>query len=435
MTISMTRFASVGLLAITAVLVISSTASAENWSQWRGAKLDGISHETGLPVTWSPTKNVLWRVDMPGTGGATPVIWEDRIFVTSADGDRLVLICLSTSGKELWRRNIGSGNRKVRGDEGNSASPSPSTDGHHVWTFMGTGDLACFDFDGKLTWGFNVQERYGKLNIAFGMTSTPVLDGDRLYLQLIHGDGNPATHEARVVALEKNTGKEVWSRIRESDGIDECEHSYASPVIYRDQERAFLLSHGADYIVAHDLETGEEIWRCGNLNPKGRYNRTLRFVASPLAVPGLIVVPSAKNGPVLGLRPGFQGDITDNRAAHYWTRPRNTPDVPSPLVKDGLLYLCRENGVLICMDAKTGEQWYEQRLHTARHRASPVYADGRLYLTARDGVINVVKAGRTFRRLATNKMGEEMSASPAISGGHIYLRTFESLYTIGSAGK
>lgn len=417
--------------AVLAAAVLAETGRAENWPQWRGARLDGISAEQDLPVKWSKTENIAWRFPLPGPSGATPAIWGERIFLTTADKSDLLLLCVSTGGKELWRQKVATGNRNVRGDEGNSASPSPCTDGKHVWTMMGTGQLACYTVEGQPVWAFDLQERYGKFNIQFGMTSTPVLDGDRLYLQLIHGDGNAKTREAAVVCLDKATGKEVWKTGRDSDARDECEHSYSSPVLYRDDQREFLLTHGADYIIAHKLTDGSELWRCGNLNPKDDYNATLRFVASPLAVPGLIVVPSAKKGPVFGLKPDGQGNITSEKSAYAWIMPRNTPDVSSPLVKDGLVYLCGEEGVLVVLDAKTGTQHYEKRISIKRHRASPVYAAGRVYLTGRDGAVNVVEAGTTFKLLATNKIGEETSASPAVSGGRIYLRTFDALYAIG----
>jgi outer membrane protein assembly factor BamB len=419
------------LLVVWSALILTAAAAAENWPQWRGPRGDGVSRETGIPVRWSKTENVLWRVPLPGEAGATPVVWDDSIFLTSVDGADLVLMCVDTSGKTRWTRAMGTGNKNVRVDEGNSASPSPSTDGKHVWAMMGTGDLGCYDFDGNEVWKFNLQQRYGQFRIAFGMTSTPVLDGDRLYVQLIHGEGKPETREAIVVALDKATGAEIWKQPRPSDARAECEHSYASPVLYRDSQRAFLLSHGADYIVAHALEDGRELWRCGGLNPKARYNPTLRFVASPLAVEGMIVVPSAKNGPVLALRPDATGDITESSSGHLWTRPNNTPDVPSPLVHDGLVYLCRENGNLICMDAMTGEHLYEETTYRGRHRASPVYADGHVYLTARDGIVNVVKAGRMFEIAATNQIDESLAASPVISNGRIYLRSYDALYAIG----
>lgn len=407
-----------------AVLACCIFAGADNWPAWRGARLDGVSRHSHAPVHWSRTQNIVWRVPLDGPAGATPVVWGNHIFLTSAENENLVLQCIGTDGKPLWKRKVDEGNRNVRGDEGNSASPSPVTDGRHVWTFMGTGALACYDFDGNQVWKFNVGDRYGKLKIAFGMTSTPVLDGDRLYLQLIHSGG------AIVLALDKATGKEIWKHHRQSDARLECEHSYASPILYRDQQREFLLTHGADYIVAHRLEDGSEIWRCGGLNPKGKYNPTLRFVASPTWAEGIIIVPSAKNGPVLALSPDAQGDITDSSDGHLWVRKKNTPDVPSPLVVDGLVYLCRENGDLICLDARTGEEVYYKRTHRQRHRASPLYADGKIYLTARDGVVTVVRAGRKFEILAQNDMKEDISSSPVVVGGRLYLRTFEALYAI-----
>jgi outer membrane protein assembly factor BamB len=183
-------------------------AAAENWPQWRGAKLDGISNEKGLPTKWGKDEGIQWRLPMPGQGGSTPVVWDDRVFVTSADGRDLVLICVGTDGKERWRKTVASGDRKVRDDEGNAASPSCSTDGKHVWTFMATGDLACYTVEGEEVWKLNVQDRYGKFRIQFGMTSTPVLDDGRLYVQLIHGEGKPATREATIAALDAATGKE-----------------------------------------------------------------------------------------------------------------------------------------------------------------------------------------------------------------------------------
>ncbi len=413
-------------LATCLVLLLSiPVARSENWPSWRGPREDGTSRETNLPTTWSSTDNVAWKVPLPGPAGATPVIWKDRIFLTSvADDGALLMMCFNTAGEPLWQDTMASGNKNVRGDEGNSASPSPSTDGTHVWAMMGTGHLACYDFDGKAVWRVFLPERFGEFEISFGMTSTPVLYGDHLYLQLIHSGG------ARIVALDKQTGKTVWKHDRVSDAYAECEQSYASPVLYHDAQRTYLLSHGADYIVAHRLEDGGEIWRCGGLNPRGNYNPTLRFVASPVAVAGLIIVPSAKNGPVLALDPAATGDISEDETAHRWVREKNTPDVPSPLVHDGLVYLCRENGDLICLDAKTGREWYYERTHRQRHRASPTYADGKVYLAARDGVVSVIRAGKKFEILAQNEMGEPISSSPVVSGGRIYLRTFENLYCI-----
>ncbi len=397
---------------------------SENWHQWRGANNDGISNETDVPIQWSQTENVRWRLPLPGEGASTPVVWNDKIFLTCADGMELVLMCINTDGEELWKRTLAEGNRTKRGDEVNYAAPSPTTDGKYVWAFLGTGDLVCYDFEGNSIWKTNIEERYGNFRLGFLMSMTPLLYKDRLYLQLIHSNA------WLVLALDKMTGEEIWMHDRKSDARAECEHAYTSPILYKDAERELLIVHGADYVTAHSLDDGSEIWRCGGLNAKQRYNTSFRLVASPVATEGLIVVPSAKNGPVLGLDPSGQGDITESEW-QIWKLGRGTPDVPSPLIHDGLVYLCRENGVLICLDAKTGEKLYEERTHNHRHRSSPVYANGNIYLTARDGVVTVVKAGREFEVVATNSIDEAVAASPIVADGTLYLRSYDALYAIG----
>jgi outer membrane protein assembly factor BamB len=414
--------------------VVAGSASAENWPAWRGPAGNGISAEKNVPAEWGPDKNVAWKLALPGPAGATPVVWGNQIFLTSVnEAGELLLLCIDTNGKQQWQQVVAKGNQNSRGDEGNSASPSPVTDGQHVWTFMGDGTLACYTVKGEQVWKFNLQDRYGRFQIQFGMSSTPVLEQGRLYLQLIHGEGNPQTREAVVVALDGKTGAEVWKVDRPSDAEAENEHSYASPVLYRDDKTTLLLSHGADFIIAHDLQDGHEVWRCGGLNRRDDtvlpYDRTLRFVASPATAPGLIIAPSAKQHPLLAIRAGGSGDITNSAKHRIWDWKR-TPDVPSPLILDGLVYLCMENGNLTVLEADTGKEVYSEATHRQRHRASPVYADGKLYLTARDGRITVVQAGREFKVLAVNELGEDQSASPAISGGTIYLRTFGHLWAI-----
>jgi outer membrane protein assembly factor BamB len=288
------------------------------------------------------------------------------------------------------------------------------------------GNLACYDYAGNEVWKVSLQEVYGKFQIQFGMTSTPVLDGDKLYVQLLH------TGYYNLIALDKATGKEVWRHERKSDARAECEHAYTSPMVYRDAKQEFLLVHGCDYVTGHDLGNGTELFRCGKLNFEGaKYNAAYRFVASAVAAEGLIVAPSCKNGPVLGLSTSVRGDVTHSAEGRAWRLETGTPDVPSPLIHDGLVYLCSERGVLTCLDAKSGKVHYTERAHQHLHRSSPVYADGKIYLQARDGVATVVKAGPQFEILGTNDVGEAVSASLAISNGRIYLRSFDALYAIG----
>ncbi len=423
------------------LLVCSSLAIAENWPQWRGPEGNGISSETGIATTWSKTDNVAWRAPLPGPGGATPVVWEDRVFVTSSDGEAdgadLLLLCFSTQGEELWRQKVASGNRNARTIEGNSASPSPVTDGEHVWCFFGNGVLGCYDVEGSEVWKLDVQDRYGEFDIQFGMTSTPVLDGDGLYLQLIHGTWGGEYKVGKVVRLNKKTGKEVWAVDRPTEATDECKHSYASAFIYDDGNHRFLVTHGADNTIAHDLETGRELGRLGGLNGPSKlnpnqYDNTFRLVATPAGAEGVIIVPTCKGGPVVAVnvRDDLSGDLTDNPEAVRWTYEK-TPDVSIPLVVDGLVFGVMKPGQVFCLDLQTGEELYYERIHNAEHRASPVYADGHIYICSRDGITTVIKAGPEFEVVAENDIGNEpITASPAISNGKLYLRSYDALYAI-----
>ena len=425
------------IIASASLLTTLTLAHAENWPQWRGPAHNGHSDETNLPTDWSATKNILWTAVLPGMGGSTPAIWGDRIFLTSEDASDLVLLCLTTDGKQLWKTKLGNGRRqRFRADEGNQASPSPSTDGQHVYAFFGTGDFACCDFDGKVVWKFDAQERYGKFDILHGMHVTPLLHGDRLYVSLLHAGGQ------WVIAIDKATGKEVWKVARPTDGIFEGTHSYASPVLYQKGQDEYLIVHGCDYTTAHRLSDGSEIWRLSDLNSKERYDRTFRIIASPTVAGDLVIVPTCKGGPVVAIKTDAKGEVRAGSSAQQWRiegggrdKPNSTPDVPCALIHDGLVYLVRETGrdrgAFICLDLASGKELYRETIHPARYRASPVLADGKIYLVARDGMVTVVKPGKKFEQLAKFQMPDQIAASPAVANGRIYVRGFEKLYAIG----
>lgn len=411
---------------ISPLLLAVLSANAANWPQWRGPRHNGVSPETGLAAEWSAGKNLIWRLALPGIGSGTPVVWGENIFVLTATDEGIALLCAGTDGKEKWRRLVSKDQGRGGRGEGNGASPSPATDGKAVYAVSGSGEYVAFDFAGKELWRANLQERHGKFRYDFGFHTTPLLHDGRLYLQLIHPGA------ARVVALEAGTGKEVWSAERPSDGVAECLHSYASVCLWQDGARAMLVSHGNDYTIGHDLKDGREVWRVSDLNPKTGYNRTLRFVASPVAVADLIVIPTAKNKGVVALRPDATGTIGAGGRGEVWRLESGTPDVPSPVVYGLETYLCRENGVLTCLDTKTGKQHYSERMHNQKYRASPIAADGKIYSTAADGTVTVVKAGPKFQVLAVNKLADSITASPAVANGRLYLRGHQALYAIGA---
>jgi outer membrane protein assembly factor BamB len=412
-------------------LIIAGAGSgrADNWPTWRGPDMAGISKESNLPSVWSETKNIAWKLPLPGKAGSSPVIWGERIFLTSVDGNGYALLCIGTSGKEIWRRQLGTGGRKViMKDEGNDASASPSTDGRHVYAYVGTGDLACFDLDGKQVWKTNIQDRYGKFRIQHGSHNTPLLHGDRLYLSILHNGGH------WVVALDKASGQEVWKVERKTDAIGESREAYSSPILWSTGKDTTLVILGCDYATGHRLSDGAEIWRLADLNPVK--NTAFRIISTPVASSDLLVVPTCRGGLIAAVKPGPTGTIHAGSAYEQWRRAKGGPDVPSPLIRDGLVYLVQaDRGIFQCWDAATAKEYYNERIHEDRYRASPVYADGKVYILSRDGTALVIKAGRTYEPLATNKLADNFTASPAIANGRIYLRGFNSLYAIQESGK
>ena len=339
-----------GFLKYLSLFLITFALNAGNWPQWRGPSNNGLAGEANLATSWSSQDGIAWRLELPGPGPSTPVIWGDYLFLTGADGDskeaNLQLICVDRSGKMAWSRNVGQGNYSARQGESNGAAPSPVTDGKHVFAFYGSGALVCFDFDGNEVWRKDIQKETAEFSMYFGMSTTPLLYKDRLYLTLFHAN------DQTILALDKNTGKEIWRTGRESDARQESRHSYASPIIFGKDDAAQLIAHGGDYVTGHNLNNGKEIWRAGGLQ-KAEYNPFYRFVTSPVVLGDLLVVSSAKNGPVLGLKPaGAQGMIAEDSKFLGWKMEDGTSDVPSPVIHDGLVYICRENGVVICLDAK-----------------------------------------------------------------------------------
>lgn len=413
-------------------LLLAASAAPANWPQWRGPKNDGHSPEKNLPVEWSETKNLVWKVKLPGDGSSTPAVWGDRIFFTCPDGDDIVLLCLSTvDGRELWRDKLSDTGRNRRTAEKTSdASASPTTDGRYVWSYVGghtAGRLTCHTVDGKRVWEKNIQD-YGRLNIAFGSHWTPVVYKGVLYQQVMHRNAQ------LLVALDAYSGKELWKVDRPGYGKGESPDVYASPFIWEGEGGPLLVAHGNDYCTGHRLEDGREVWRVHGLNPN--HNGAWRFISNPLLTPDLIVVPSCKDGPTVAFNPvGAKGAITPDSPWELWRLPASanfrTPDVVTPVRVDDVVYITGD-GPFWALDAKTGAILYRQNLSPGRRRANLLVADGHIYVTAVTGTVDVIKAGRQFHKVATNKLPDTFYASPAVSNGRIYLRGYEYLWAIGS---
>ena len=416
------------LLSLTGVAGATGVvASAENWPQWRGPAANGVSGETNLPLRWSKTENIAWSLRMPDRSGATPIVWGDRIFLNVAEAGNLYLWAVDrTTGQPLWKKRLGGGDRRER--KQNMSSPSPVTDGRHVWIMTGTGVLKAFDSAGTEIWTRDLQADYGRFGLNWGYASSPLLHGDGLFVQVLHG---MKTDDASyVLKIDKATGKTLWRVERPTAAVLESPDSYTTPAVIQGGGQSGgsteIVVTGGDVATGHDPASGKELWRLEGLNPdnQGMY----RIVASPVVFGGTIIVPTRER-PMMAVRAGGRGNVT--KSHRLWSFD-NGPDVPTPVTDGTYVYIVRDNGTMWCLDFKTGQPLYSrERLAPGTYSSSPVLADGRVYVTNEDGVTSVVKAGTTFELLAQNDLGEYTLSSPAISGGRIYIRTDSALYAVG----
>lgn len=411
-----------GVLAF--VLFSFAVVQAENWPQWRGPSLNGVSNEKNLPVKWTAEENVAWKVAMPGSSGSTPIIWRDRIFLNVAEGDDLFLWCVDkTNGEVLWKKPLGGGNVKMR--KHNMSSPSPVTDGRNVYVMTGTGIFKSFDFNGKELWTRDIQKDYGAFGLMHGYASSPLLFEDSLYVQVLHG--MKTDDPSYVMRIDKKNGKTLWKVDRPTNAIRESPDSYTTPALLRYGKTTEIVITGGDCVTGHDPTTGKELWRANGLNPEN--NPMYRIVASPIVFNEIIYAPTRVK-PLLALKAGGRGDVT---SSHVLWSTVNGPDVPTPVTDGKYFYVVNDRGIMWCFDAKTGAEIYgQQRIKTGAYSGSPVLADGKIYVTNEEGVTTVVAAGPKFEVLAENPLnGESCLSSPAISDGRVFIRTAQNLYAIG----
>lgn len=412
-------------ITITLLLMLGAVAlpTAENWPQWRGPSLNGVSAEKQLPVRWSKSDNVGWKLPLPALSGSTPVVWKDRVYLSVAEGGDLALWAVDrVRGSAVWRRRLGGGN--VRSQKQNMSSPSPVTDGRRVWAITGTGVVKGFDWEGNELWVRDIQRDYGRFGLNWGYASSPLLSGDGLYIQVVHG--MTTTDPSYVLCLDTETGKTRWRVERPTRARSESHDAYTTPALLRYGAISEIVVSGGDVVTGHDPSSGKELWRAGGLNPHDDGNH--RIVASPVVHGNVILVPSRER-PLLALRPGGRGEVTKTHV--LWSFP-NGPDVPTPVTDGTYVYVVNDRGILWCLEATSGKEVYgRKRLRPATYSGSPVLADGKIYITNEEGLTSVVKAGPAFEVLAENDLDDYTLSSPAISEGQIFIRTTKFLYAVG----
>ncbi len=420
------------------------SAQAENWSNWRGPAFNGSSPETGLPQTWSETEGIKWKTPLPGPSGATPAIWGDSVFVSSTDANRnLLLLCLNRQdGKIRWQKQLVEAGDVVRG-RNNMASPSPIADGKAVYILFGTGDLAAFDFDGKLLWQRSLGKDYGKFSINWIYGSSPLLYDGKLYVQVLQRSPAPPDYpgigdatgdrESYLLALNPANGETIWKHVRPSDARLESMESYATPIPHMGADgKTQILIAGGDCLTGHDPATGAELWRGNGLNRK--HGEWMRLVPSPVSVAGLAIACGPKKEQMLAFRTDLTGDITEKGVAWAFDE-KKTPDVCTPVVYNGKLFaLDGDSQTLTCFDPKTGaKKWQGNLGERTVIRSSPTAADGKLYIINEKNTVFVCGTGDEFQILAKIPMGdpEGTRASIAVAHDDLFIRTPANLVCVG----
>ncbi len=426
--------------AMSAALLSSVAADSDGmadrfWPQWRGPHATGVSRHANPPVEWSETRNIRWKVEIPGRGSASPVVWGDRLFLLSAvpvgvegpsshesranieprEVHRFIVLAIDRrTGRVVWERTAREERPRAPSmKDGTWASSSAITDGRRVFAFFESSGLYAYDIDGSLLWEKHFGDKHMFAEVGES-GSTPVLHGDRLVVVWDHQG------ESFVVALDARTGDELWRRPRNE--VD----SWATPLVVVHEGRAQVVTAAENRVRSYDLDTGQTVWESGGL--------TMNPIPSPIADGGMVFAMSGFRGSQLtAIRlADARGDITGGRAV-AWTLDRDTPYVPSPLLYDGFLYFLKSNaGILSVFDARTGTPHYQaQRLEgLSEVYSSPVAAQDRVYITGRDGTTLVLRHGPELQVLARNSLDDDFDASAALVDGHIYMRGYRYLYDI-----
>jgi outer membrane protein assembly factor BamB len=339
--------------------------------------------------------------------------------------DKIFLMALNRkTGAERWRAEVDTGNELHR--KQNSASPSPITDGKYLWVMTGHLRLACFTMDGKLVWKRDLVADYGHVGLNHGYASTPLLDGGRLYIQVVHGykSDNPSY----TAAVDKLTGKTIWKHLRPAPGVMESKDNYGTPQMAVVKGKKELVIFGGDIATGQDPDTGAELWRIGGFNPANfNMNRT---ISSLLVIGDQVVIGGNRGRPYIAFRAGGRGDVTGKN--EVWNNNLGA-DVPTPASDGKLLYVLNDKGFYNLMDLASGKVIYEgQRIEPGSYSSSPLLADGKLYAINEDGTTTVTKAGTEFAVLGVNKLDGYTLASPIAADNQLFIRTGEALYCIGN---
>jgi outer membrane protein assembly factor BamB len=408
------------------LLLFATSGLAANWPTWRGPQGDGVTTETNLPLTWSATDNVKWKIDLPAPGNSTPIIWGDRIFLTQAVGDRRTVMCLDRKdGKVLWQEGPTWSEKEQTHQANPFCAASPITDGERVIAWFGSAGMYAWDLAGKELWHIDL----GKQDHIWGYGSSPILLGDLCILNFGPGPGS------FIVAVDKRTGKQAWRFDVPSPAVSEGPGSgqgwtgtWSTPVVAKIDGHDQIVAGLPGAVYGIDPSNGREIWHCNGLNPL--------VYAQPLVVDNVIVGLGGFSGFAIGLRGGGTGDVTESN--RIWQEKRNPQRIGSGVVVDGKIYVGSDPGFVQVIDPKTGERLLNVRPPVPPQKASSwssfVRAGDRLYLVTKSSDTLVFRADPKMELLADNALNDGMTnASLAVSDGQLFIRTYAHLWCISAA--
>jgi outer membrane protein assembly factor BamB len=391
-----------------------SAVRSDDWPGWRGPAGTGITSETNLPVSWSATDKVRWKVPLEGAGVSSPVVVGERVFLTASDGrlnDQLHITCYDRNkGHLLWHVKLfGSALSDGQYAPGGMAVPTPAADAKRLYALFGTGDLVCLDHDGKPVWIRSLAQEYGPFRNRWGMAASPLLVGDLLVIQVDHWG------ESYLLGIDAATGANRWRTVRGASV------NWSTPLAVRVKGRTQIIATGTYQVKGYDAKDGSELWSVRGLE--------MQCIPSPVTENGMVYAVSGRKNFTLAIKlDGQRGDLTKSHL--IWKAKAGATYVPSPVCYESRYYYVEDTGIANCLDARTGKPLWRERLNGQFH-ASLVAGDGKVYFTSMEGAVSVVKAGKEFELLSRNEMGETIMASPAVSGGQLFLRGDKHLFCIG----
>ncbi len=401
---------------------VLASADAADWPRWRGPGDNGSVEAGTYPTRWSGSEGFLWKTPLPGKGCSTPIVWKEQIILTAPVDGQDAILAFDRAGKELWRTALGT-EKKGKHRNGSGCNPSCVTDGQGIYACFKSGTLAGLDMQGKLLWKTNLHQRFGPDNLYWDFGTSPVLT-EKCVMMAVMRHGNSC-----LAAFDKADGQLRWKADRNYATPNEGDHSYATPIVIRYQDRESVMVWGGQHLTIHDAADGKTLWSCGDFNPE---SKTLwPAVASPVIAGDVAVVPYGRGMRLHGIRLTGSGDVT--ATARLWARDDTGSFCPTPAECKGKVYLLRDRGEIECIEPVTGKTLWAGKLPPkgASYYASPTVAGGKLYAAREDGLVYVVGIEGKFEVLSANDMGERVVASPVPVDGRLLIRGEKHLFCIG----